>query len=198
MTLVQLLQHPLIVGASVSADWIAPSPGKYLVEQRAPTADVRTIARGRTTGAQVLKSVRPEDLRDRSVVIGVDLFFWDSTQSQCATSLEALRSLIHQTASLKIPLVLGDVPELLPGRHPCRDSLNREIRSAQHRHVGVLGLEAIHREILTTGRLRYRGRSYAFGELVPDGLHVNTLATAYLADRLEGVLTGLLENDHKK
>ena len=105
--------RPLIVGASISADWAAASPGKRLSSRF--SSDIRVIARGGQPGSKMLTQVRAKDLEDRSIVIGFDLFFWDSARGSIDDSLREFRKLVIETKRLGIPFIVGDIPELLPG-----------------------------------------------------------------------------------
>src|SRR5688572_12287197 len=89
----KLLEKPLITGASVSADWSTSSPGKTLALRYTEKANIRTIAFGGRPGREVIKDIRPQDVKDRSIIMAVDFLFWDSTLSETGPSIKALDSL---------------------------------------------------------------------------------------------------------
>lgn len=180
----ELFSKPLITGASISADWASLSPGKRLSQKLVSTADVKVVAQGGQTGASVLSRVTPSVLKDRSIVIGFDLFFWDSTRSSIDGSLKALKRLVAEAEALRIPVVIGDIPELIPGHQPSRKSLNEAIyrvcKSSQSCYV--VPLDALYKQMLKDGFVEIKGQRYTFFDLVPDGLHIGSLAGDYLAD----------------
>ncbi len=177
-----LFAKPLIVGASISADWAAASPGKRLSSRF--TSDIRVIARGGQPGAKMLPQVRARDLEDRSIVIGFDLFFWDSARGSVEEASLQFRKMVIETKRLGIPFIVGDIPELLPGFQPGRRELNQMIRraAAAHDHVYVVPLDELYTRILRDHSLEIGGRQYSFFDLVPDGLHIGETASEFLAD----------------
>jgi len=177
-----LFLKPLIVGASISADWAAQSPGKRLSSRF--TSDIRVIARGGQPGAKMLTQVRGKDLEDRSIVIGFDLFFWDSARGAVDDSLREFRKMIVETQRLGIPFIVGDIPELLPGFQPGRKELNQMIRRAAgaNDHVHVVPLDDLYQRILRDHSLVIGGREYSFFDLVSDGLHIGETASDFLAE----------------
>ena len=180
----ELFAKPLITGASISADWASLSPGKRLAERLAKSPDIRVIARGGQTGASVLAGVTPTVLKDRSVIVGFDLFFWDSTRASVAPSLKALKTLVAQAQANNIPLLIGDIPELVPGHQPMRRQLNEAIYSAcgAAKNCFVIPLDELYQKISKDGFVEIKGKKYSFFDLVPDGLHIGNVAGDYLAD----------------
>ena len=108
------MKKPLITGASVSADWLSDSPGKRLALRHTPKSNIKVIARGGNTSATTVATLKDSDLKDRTSVIAIDAFFWDSTLATSKASVETLRKLVERTEKLGIPLVLGEIPLLLP------------------------------------------------------------------------------------
>ena len=179
-----LFSKPLIIGASVSADWASLSPGKRLAHRHVDKPQVKVIARGGQTGASVLGLVNSKDLEDRSIIIGLDLFFWDSARGNLESAFKKLQFLVSEAERLKIPLLIGDIPELAPGFQPLRDALNERLRLLQAASpvVRIIPLERLYVQILRDGHLDIRGRRYTFFDLVPDGLHIGDVASDFLAD----------------
>jgi hypothetical protein len=186
----QVFRTPLILGASVSADYGTLSPGRRASLRYTEPSRIRVMAQGGTPGAEMVGRVRAHDLQDRSVVIALDLFFWDATLADPSRSLAAVQRLTQWTAARGLPLLLGDIPELLPGRQPQRARLNQAIRAQCTRTLQCrcVPLDALHQQVLRDGFLMIHGRRYTLRELVPDGLHLNSPASEFLADMLVALL----------
>src|SRR5688572_19002480 len=86
----EMLQRPLITGASVSADYNADSPGKRLAQRYTAKENIRVVARPGNPGLSVEPLVTKEILKDRTVIIAVDFLFWDSTLPNTGESKKAL------------------------------------------------------------------------------------------------------------
>lgn len=186
-SLAKLLESPLILGASVSADYATASPGKRLALRYTSIDRIQVRARSGTPARELLKNFHPRLIQGRSIVIGMDLFFWDGCLLDPMSSVEALEALVMSLREMGVPGVIGTIPDLIPGRQPSRMILNQEIREVCGRdpvHCRILDLDAIHRQVLHDLGLEWRGRFYSFHQLVPDGLHVGEIAAEYLADRL--------------
>jgi hypothetical protein len=186
----QVFRAPLILGASVSADYGTASPGRRASLRYTEPSRIRAIAQGGTPGVEIVSRMRENDVRDRSVVIALDLFFWDSTVADPSRSLAAVQRLTQWTAAQGIPLLLGDIPLLLPGRQPQRARLNQAIRAQCRRTTQcvLVPLDALHQQVIRDGFLTIHGKRYALPELVPDGLHLSPPASEFLADTLVALL----------
>lgn len=179
----ELFAKPLIIGASVSADYASLSPGKRLSLRYTDKKNVETIARSGKPSHEVLPLVTDAKLKDRSIIIGLDLFFWDSANPSPEASIKGLKHLVAKAKVLRVPLILGDVPELLPGYQPGRIQINKAINEAcSSGDCHVVMLSKLHLEVMRNGGLKIKTRLYRFRELVPDGLHLGDIAGEYLAD----------------
>ncbi|MBC7659119.1 MAG: SGNH/GDSL hydrolase family protein [Chitinophagaceae bacterium] len=185
-----IMQRPLIVGASVSADWKAKSPGKLLALRYTEESQIRTVAFGGKSGREVLKKVSDDSLSDRTAVIGLDLFFWDAMMKTPDESLHALNTLMTVVKAKQIPIILGEVPNLLPGFQPQAARLNEAMhKAAQGYHAcTVVPFTSMLFQILREGALHYNGLRYGLKELIPDGLHIGSIASQYIADTLYDML----------
>lgn len=181
-----VMKDPLILGASVSADWKAKSPGKLLALRYTDESRIKTIAYGGKSASYVLKKVDEESLKDRSVVIGLDLFFWDATLQSPDESLREMKKLLRAVKARDIPIILGEVPLLLPGMQPQAALINRELQKACEIYdkCTLVPFTSMLMKVLGEGSLTYKGRRYSLQELVPDGLHIGPIASQYLADTL--------------
>lgn len=185
-----LFKKPLILGASVSADYFTDSPGKRLALRYASQDQVKVAAQRGKPAKEVLKTVTESFLKGRSVVVGLDLFFWDSFLPGVHDSITALERLVAQTDRQGIALVLGEVPELMPQRQIQMNLINKRMLelARRHSHVRILPLNAILKQTLREGFIVHDGKKYGLEELLPDGLHISEVASEYLANRIAETL----------
>lgn len=190
MKLQSLLERPLIAGASVSADYLAPSPGKTLSLKHTESSKIRVIARNGAPGKETVRKIDERALTDRTALIGVDLFFWDSTHADAAPSLAALDDLMARTARLGLPVILGNVPGILPSHQPSRLALNRAIEEAskKHAHCRILRIDRIFAQAMIQGGAFVDGKHHTIVELLPDGLHLSQVASKHVAGHIEEVM----------
>lgn len=186
----RILEKPLITGASVSADSNSLSPAKKLALQYTSASQIKTLAFGGRPGAQTIESLSNTVLSDRTSILALDFFFWDSTLTSAEKSLKALRELKFKAAQLKIPLVLGDIPELLPGNQSNRNKLNEAIRAqcTRQQNCFIMPFDDLHRQVLKDGYFLANGEKLSMNQIVPDGLHLSEKAGNELASRLKQVL----------
>ena len=189
-----LLQSPLILGASVSADMGTTSPGKRLALRHTEEKNIEQLAQPGRSARELLPSLREENLAGRSLVIALDLFYWDSVYRNPKRSVEQLKAFVQKCADRKLPLLLGNVPDLMAGKQPGRRALNREIaRLCKAPHgcylVPLAELQAkIDEAIAQSGGFSINGRLYTRRELLPDGLHLSAVAAEYIADGMQAIL----------
>lgn len=181
-----VFQKPLILGASVSANYFTDSPGRTLALRHTDSKNILTIAKSGQAGRETLKEVNLSTLKDRTVIVGVDLFFWDSTKPDAKESIGALKRLMSQVEQKNIPIVLGEIPTLLPHMQPSIAPLNEAIREAckNYDKCHILPLNKILHQTLSDGYLTHRGKKYQLEELIPDGLHLVKPASEFLADKI--------------
>jgi hypothetical protein len=182
-----ILKKPLIIGASVSTDYQTVSPGKKLALRYTSEHNIHVVAQRGKPGKEVLKTFTDGELKDRSVIIGIDLFFWDSFSSSPQESLKALEKIYSRAQDLKIPLVLGEIPELVPYYQKSVVVLNEKMRELCEKNKSrckILPLNQILRKTLNDGYIVQDGKKYSIEELLPDGLHLAQPASEYLADQI--------------
>jgi hypothetical protein len=187
----RVLERPLIMGASISADWSTQSPSKRLALRYTTPDKIQTHAFGGRPGRLVLASLPENALFGKSAVLAMDLFFWDSTLSDSKASILALDQLLKSVEKQGIPIVLGEIPELLPGRQPQRAKLNLAIKKAcdDYSRCFLMPFIELHQKVMRDHFLEINGRRYTFAELVPDGLHLSATASEYLADLMRDVMS---------
>lgn len=186
-----IMQKPLIIGASISADRISQSPAKKLALDYTKLDQIKKITRNGSGGFKILKDLHSVDLSDRTVILALDLFFWDSTlKSSLDLSFEQMDRLIHMADQRGIPLVLGEVPDLLPGFQPARQQLNDAIakKCFMSKQCHMLALDSHLRRLRQDGYLTFAGKRFRLAELIPDGLHLSASASEFLAAELKALL----------
>lgn len=183
----KIMQRPLIVGASVSADHLSPSPGKVLALRYTEAKDIKVIARSGTMGKEVLKSVSETTMNDRSAIIGLDLFFWDSFAVSPQESLHAVDRIVSLASKKDIPIVLGEVPALVPFRQTSLGTINHKIIEAckKYAQCKILPLNMLLQKTLLNGYIEQGGKKHTIENLIPDGLHIARPASEYLADQIQ-------------
>lgn len=148
------------------------------------------IAKNGSPGRDTVKLIHEKDLKDRTIAIGIDLFFWDSTLPSAHASLQSLHHFDNLMTEHRIPYVIGDIPELLPGWQKSRKEIQDEIHRLGRENplCHVFPLNDIYKQVLADGYILYNGRQHQLWELVPDGLHIGELAGRYLADQISNLL----------
>lgn len=186
-----LLQKPLIIGSSTSADRISQSPAKKLSLDYTSLENIKKITRNGSGGFKILKDLHSIDLSDRTVIIALDLFFWDSTlKSSLNLSYEQMERLIKMAEERGIPLIIGNVPELLPGFQPARQYINEAIAKTCYinKNCYMFDMEALLKKLREEGYLTFSGKRYLLTELIPDGLHLSAAGSALLAADLKALI----------
>jgi hypothetical protein len=186
----QLFQKPLIVGASVSADYFTESPGKLVALDYTSSDHIKVLAKNGKPSTHILSQVTESLVKDRTIIVGVDLFLWDSFTPSAAQTLEQMDRLIHLSEKYKIPVVLGEIPTLLPGTQKSAAIINRKLYEHCQSKVDcyVLPLHDLMVKTLTDGYIDHQGRRYDLQTLVPDGLHIARPASQFLAEQIKNLL----------
>jgi len=184
LALPSLFARPLITGASVSANHGTASPGRRLALRFGADQKIKTAAFSGKPGREIEPQLTDDLMSDRSVILALDFFFWDSTIRASQPSLDAIDNLMKKAASHEVPIVLGDIPELLPFRQPARKELNRHLRRAceSYARCTLLELDGLHQQLQRDGFIEMEGKKRTLSDIVPDGLHLSEVAANYLAD----------------
>lgn len=189
-----LLRSPLIIGASVSADFNSVSPGKKLALAYTGRSNIRTEARNGRMGRETLLHLSDSDFSGRTIVFALDLFFWDSAALDLKPSLAAVKDLFKKLRAHRLPMVIGDVPELLmPGYQRHRREINEAIyrECAAYPRCQVLSFDRMREELASQRFLILRGRKLTFREIVPDGLHLSPVASDCLMEEVRSLVERL-------
>ncbi len=130
-----LFSRPLVIGASVSAGFGAgQGPGTILSRELNPSARVtnRSISGASSMAAT---SFFPRQLP--SIVLGFDMFFWDTVRSTCdANFVTQTRAFFRRYRDAGVPMVIGKIPVgarfpagvRLAGRAACTSRINALIQ----------------------------------------------------------------------
>lgn len=183
-----LLHRPLIVGASVSGDHRgAASPGRQLALRATHKDQILAIFRAGRPARTVLKFVGDRDLDDRTCVLAVDLLFWDSTLRDAEESVNLFREFTHRVMARSLPIVIGDIPGIFPPFQLQWKKMNEEIYrfEASYSKCVVFSFDRLYHQVINDGALDHHGVRYTLHELIPDGLHLSTLAGKVIADRMQ-------------
>lgn len=181
-------ERPLILGASISANLKTRGPADRALTQLGlgHVEPMRLAANGQTSRELVEKLVLPHFER-ASVVLAIDMFFWDATLPSLKRSLSALERFVELTKTFEVPVVVATIPEVAWWPFQAvRSELNLALRSAaaRHPHFKLLDLETINHDLQRDGGFTLGNRRYTLEEVAPDGLHLSAYACEYLAERL--------------
>ena len=185
-------RRPLIIGASVSADFKALSPGNRLALRYTQPANITTFARFGRPAARVLPALPARMLEDRTIVVGLDLFFWDSLSPLPGRSVKLLQKLMAQVRERQIPIVLGEVPQLIAHLQPGRARLNAALRAecAAYEQCYLMPLNQIHEDLVHHALIGAGGVVFSVTDFLVDRLHLSDNGSEYLAN----VMLQLLES----
>jgi len=106
-----LFSKPLLVGASLTRGQGANPGGaaSIIATSLNPNSQITNISR---SGAKSVDSLKDHEVpaNPPSVVIGLDLFFWDAARNDCGDAFEAnTKSFIKMYLDKGIPLILGKI-----------------------------------------------------------------------------------------
>ena len=202
-TVAELFARPLIVGASISADHKSVSPGRVLARRHGSEAAIVKVAVAGQYGRSAVPAITDAQLKGASVVVGIDLFFWDGTETNadCRWGLAALDEALRRTRALGRPLILGNIPRLprgpldwlfIPAPTRCRERLNAALAAECRPEKGcwLVDFESVMDRIVNGGGLVIGGKPYGPVALLPDGRHPGPAASDYMADRIVEALGG--------
>ncbi len=186
----ETMARPLLTGASVTSGHTAPSPGLLLSEKFHTADKAITLARNGAKGVDIIPEITDAALSDRTIVIGIDLLFWDSTLGNIGPSAAALEKLINMCAQKNIPLVIGDIPNLVGFFQFQRRALNEKIHAlcVAEKGCGILPVDAINQKLTAQGFIEFNGQRYNRSELLPDGLHLSRVGSEIVSSYLENLI----------
>ena len=185
-----LFQHPLIIGASVSSGFRAETPARKIARQFGTNDAVVSLAVPGAAGAHQVEDLTDERLAAATVVVGIDLFFWD-TQRDCAAGLAGVDELFKRVAPRKTPLIVATVPAMhaplgIGGGGDCRDQINPKIAKSckEDPTCILLDLNALYAKAAADGGADYDGKHVAFHDMLSDGLHLSDAGSQLVAQAI--------------
>lgn len=183
------LKSPLIVGASVSADFMSDSPGKILASKYTSSGNIKKVAQWGAGSSDILGRIKDRHLKNTTAIIGLDFLFWDSVDSSVSEASKNIGSLIGLAKQKNIPVIFGDIPNLLSGQAH-RTGINAALRSqcATYSKCKIFSLSQLYAEVNRSKGLTIRGKFVRKDELLPDGLHLSQIASEEIARRLAPLL----------
>ena len=186
----KVLETPLIVGASVSGDYFVESPGKILALKYTSPRQIQVLTQRGKTSTEILKHFSEKSVKGRSIIIGIDLFFWDSFHSLPQLALQQLEKIVNLAEKNKIPLVLGEVPLLSPLMQKSSSVINKKMHELCRRTTQcfILPINKKKKKTMADGFLNHEGQRYDLRSLIPDGLHIARPASQFLANQIKKLL----------
>lgn len=185
----QLFRNPLIMGASVSSGFLTKGPGTIATETIMGHDTSYNIARNGARG-MYFANINPGSLAPYSLILAVDFLFWDSSHEDTTKSEAALENLVVSAQKARVPLVLGDIPDLYFFQNEqSRKNLNQKIRKLCRKQNGcyILEFEKLHTEASNEGII-FGKYLYKFFDLTFDGMHVNGVGSHYIAQKIIDLL----------
>jgi hypothetical protein len=181
-----LLAHPLIVGASMSAGLEAEDPGTLLTRSVAPQAIVVNRARRHAPSADSLALVREGEIEASSLVIGLDLFYWDSF-GDCSQAVARVRAFARLLDEKGARAAIGNIP--VQGG-ACAGAVSKALAATcvKSRCV-VVDLRALSEKAERNGGLEIGAKFIPKSELYADGLHPTKLGSQVIAAGLGEALS---------
>jgi hypothetical protein len=182
------LQKTFVVGASISNSFAAESPGEKAARIVGTLGNLTKKAVNGAKGLDLLPTVTvPEGT---TTMVGVDLFFWDSTLKNCGPSSEAMAQLIQATKARGINLVLGNIPPMMANQQTCMTALNAALQQncTRQNQCYILDITTLFVSLAKGGTVTHKGRVYALKDLMADQLHVNEVGSEILATRILDLL----------
>ena len=143
------------------------------------------------SSALALTGLGDSSFSDRSIVIGIDLFFWDSFESSCDFSIDRMASLISVLGRRQIPLVLGTIPFMYKYQYqPCRKSLMLAIQNQCTLAKGcmVFPVDDYYKAILGKDGLEHEGHIFHKEDLLVDDIHPSDKGSEVLAAKLRQLI----------
>lgn len=183
-----LLARPLVVGASMSAQHLAPDPGTLLARDHGSQKAVTRRAFSHQPSTVILPSVGDQDLAGASLVFALDLFFWDSKAGECRAAVQRVEEFAQRVRAARRPIVIGNIP---PKGAPCDAVVSQRIESlcaAMPAQCVVSDLRGLAEAAERDGSVLVNGVPVSKAELYPDGLHPSELGSRLLANGIEASL----------
>lgn len=182
-------RRPLLLGASVSADYSTKSPGRLLSEDALQSPSELAYIGDKGSLSRLLGELSDEKLRQSNIVYSLDSLFWD-TFKPAAVGVGALEGLLSRTKAAGVPVVLGNAPKIdVPW------VVRLVAGAAGPRQVSADEVNARAAELCTPANnctlmdILSRVRDASEADM-PDGLHPSPEFSRRIADEIRGILDG--------
>lgn len=179
----KIFSHPLILGASISAGYGTRDGGlgAVLAKTINPGAKITNKA---MSGATSVKSTSHLDLQsfDPSIVLGLDLFFWDAAREKTGKKFESnTRNLFDVFRDKNVPMIIGRVPVL---NLPFIGGKAKALIDSANRVNGLLEeLTLSHSNCVLYDPVPcFLSMGFGSSDYFSDGLHLNSNGNRYCAD----------------
>jgi lysophospholipase L1-like esterase len=109
---IKLFSRPLVLGASISAGYGTRDGGLGAVLAKTINPDANIMNKAKS-GATSVQSTSKLDLSsfDPTIVLGLDLFFWDAAREQTGKRFEKnTQRIFDEFRGRNIPMIIGKVP----------------------------------------------------------------------------------------
>lgn len=204
-----MLDRSLEVGASVTAGknpYRVParidSPGKRLTSRYGVDGNLLSYGKDGSNSLDSMNRVPATEWSTRSMILAIDLFFWDSrhTGKDCTDSVARVMEFAALMKKNQLYWLVGTIPNMSEGTvmkisQPCRDALNLQILSSCSGDAActLADFNSLRAKLLADGGLTYKGKHYSFLQLQPDGLHLSGVASEHIVDLIQSRLEGNAE-----
>ncbi len=178
----KIFSHPLVLGASISAGYGTRDGGLGAVLARTINPEAKIINKA-ISGATSVQSTSHLDLHKfyPSIVLGLDLFFWDAAREKTGKKFESnTRKLFDVFRDKDIPMIIGRVPVLdLPFVGGKAKAL---IESAQKVNSLLEELTLTHSNCVLYDPVPcFLSMGFGSRNYFSDGLHLNSEGNKYCA-----------------
>lgn len=179
----KLFSTPLVLGASISAGYGTRDGGLGAVLAKAINPDAKIINKA-ISGATSVQSTAHLDFTkyDPSIVLGLDLFFWDAAREKTGKKFESnTRYLFDHFRDREIPMIIGRVPVIdLPFIGGRAKDL---IESAQRVNGLLEELTLTHANCVLYNPVPcFLSMGFGSRKYFSDGLHLNSKGNRYCVE----------------
>ena len=187
----ELFSRPLVLGASISAGYGTRDGGLGAVLSKTINPEARVINKA-ISGATSVQSTSHLDLEtyDPSVVLGLDLFFWDAARCQTGKKFESNTKRLFESFQ-HTPMIIAKVPVI---DLPFIGGKAKELIESANKVNTLLELLALsHSRCLLYDPVPcFLSMGFGSPKYFSDGLHLNSAGNKYCAEFF------IRSGDHRK
>ena len=163
------------------------NPVERALQRQKLSPPLMNVAKQGSRGRDLVPLIQAMDLRKFFVIVGMDLFFWDTVLPPFKPSLPEIERLCRVAEVRRIPLLPGTVSDLsVPALQLSLKKVNEQMRCAveQRPFCRILDLYKINELILEEDGFTLDNRHYEISTVAPDGIHLSSAASAYLGVKI--------------